>query len=699
VSGIIIALYVWAYFANVKNIGAGLLVSDQAAAMAAVTLIMGFVSYLWAPQKYIEWGSLGAFFLLTATIALLVLSTGGVNSPFIALWMLVSVFAGVFGWYGLIPLLFVSFLYLAMQYSGGTLTREMIVSVVLTGELPLGVSYLIWHSKEKTEGKGDDRAYHELASELSQVSGKSEIVINAIADGVVALSGQGIIQLINPAAQQLTGWTKQDAVSLNYKSVLNLLDKNDHELTPANDPVSQVLATNKEVNVSDLSLTTHAGKKILVSVIVSPVGQPGSGVIVVFRDITNEKREERQQAEFISTAAHEMRTPVASIEGYLGLALNPATAQVDEKARDFINKAHQSVEHLGNLFQDLLDVSKADDGRLSNNPKVVDVVSFTHDIVEGLKPKAQTKGLHVLFKPQPDDAEDRVGERRLNPVFYANLDNDHLREVISNLIDNAIKYTPKGDVVIDIGGDDNDHIIISVADSGIGIPKEDQGHLFQKFYRVDNTDTREIGGTGLGLYLCRRLVEAMNGRIWVDSEYKQGSTFYVEIPRIDHEEATRLIEAAGIEEEREMEQQKISSVTQTATLDTTLDTPQATSSPTAFPTSTQPTITPPSQMPQQAPVQPASMPGESVYTNLPAKEVVQQLQAARNQITQPQQPQQPQPYYQPQAPQQPVYQPQQQYTAPRAPVRENIPLTSIEQNPNQYIRQRGDIPVPPRNQN
>jgi PAS domain S-box-containing protein len=667
--------------------------------MAAVTLIIGFVSYLWAPKKYIEWGSLGAFLLLSITVALLVLSTGGGNSPFIALWMLVSVFAGVFGWYGLVPLLLASLLYLVMQYSGGTLTREMVVTVILTGELPLVVSYLIWHSKEqRSEGKGGDRAYHELASELSQVSGKSEIVINAIADGVIALSGQGVIQLINPAAQQLTGWTKQDAVSLNYKSILKLLDKNDHELTPANDPVSQALATNKEVNVSDLSLTTHAGKKILVSVIVSPVGQPGEGVIVVFRDITNEKREERQQAEFISTAAHEMRTPVASIEGYLGLALNPATAQVDEKARDFINKAHESAQHLGNLFQDLLDVSKAEDGRLSNNPKVVDVVAFTHDIVEGLKPKAEAKGLHVLFKPQPDDAEDRAGERRLNPVFYANLDNDHLREVISNLIDNAIKYTPKGDVVVDIGGDDNDHIVISIADSGIGIPKEDQGHLFQKFYRVDNSDTREIGGTGLGLYLCRRLVEAMNGRIWLDSEYKRGSTFYVEIPRIDHEEATRLIEAASIEKEREMEQQKISGVTPTMTLENTQDTPQVAPPAVASPASTAPVITPPSQMPQQAPAQPVSSPGETVYTNLPAKEVVQQLQAAGNQITQPQ-PQQPQPYYQPQAPQQPVYQPQPQYTAPQAPIRQNIPLTSIEQNPNQYIRQRGDVSVPPRNQN
>src|SRR5690606_4513614 len=99
-----------------------------------------------------------------------------------------------------------------------------------------------------------------------------------------------------------------------------------------------------------------------VSLVASPVGGPGSGIIIVFRDITKEKAEEREQAEFISTASHEMRTPVASIEGYLGLALNPATAQVDEKARNYITKAHEAAQHLGRLFQDLLDTARAEDG-------------------------------------------------------------------------------------------------------------------------------------------------------------------------------------------------------------------------------------------------------------------------------------------------------------------------------------------------
>ncbi|MBC7868819.1 HAMP domain-containing histidine kinase, partial [Candidatus Saccharibacteria bacterium] len=214
--------------------------------------------------------------------------------------------------------------------------------------------------------------------------------------------------------------------------------------------------------------------------------------------------------------------------------------QIDEKARNFIIKAHESAQHLGRLFQDLLDVSKAEDGRLSNNPKVIDVMAYTHDILQGLQEKAATKGLRLIFKPIPDDKE-----RHLSPVYNVNLDNDHLREVINNLTENAIKYTPLGEVVVDVTGSD-DKVVISVKDTGIGIPAEDMPHLFQKFYRVDNVDTRQIGGTGLGLYLCRRLTEAMGGRIWAESEYKKGSTFYVELPRIDTQEAARLAEQQAL---------------------------------------------------------------------------------------------------------------------------------------------------------
>ena len=430
--------------------------------------------------------------------------------------------------------------FVAAEYLKGHFTPELIVLVSFAGLLPLIASFIIWHSKSGKSDDGSDRAYKDLAHELSQVATQSEVVINAIGDGVMAVDGKGTIQLINPAAQRILGWGKQDALALSYKSVLQLIDQVGKPLDSTVDPIQQVLNTNQQVRNNDLTIASKTGKKMMTSLVVSPVGEMGSGVIIVFRDITKEKAEEREQAEFISTASHEMRTPVASIEGYLGLALNPQTSKIDDKARNFIMKAHEAAQHLGRLFQDLLDVSKADDRRLANNPRVIDIVNFTHDILQGFEQKAKEKGLNLIFKPNPDD-----GSHHVAPVYSVNLDNDHIREIIDNLTENAIKYTPQGEVVVDVTGTD-DKVVLSFKDSGIGIPNEDMPHLFQKFYRVDNIDTREIGGTGLGLYLCRRLAETMGGRIWAESEYKKGSTFYLELPRISSQDATQLAEQQAL---------------------------------------------------------------------------------------------------------------------------------------------------------
>jgi len=547
ITSAIIALYSWTFFDKAPTMGDTLVVSTPVVALAGITATICLVTYFWVPKKLIFPVSLVIYLLTISTIATLVVTTGGASSPFIALWMLVVVFAGIFGVWGSLPILIAASMFIANQYIVNKLTTTVLIITVFSSLLPLIASYIIWHSKsEKDEAESDDKAYKNLANELSEVSSQSEVVINAIGDGVVAIDSQGIIRLINPAAQAIIGWGKQDALALSYKSVLKLVNNKDEELTSANDPIQLALNTNSEIRTSDLSLMTNSGKKMMISMVVSPVGEGGTGVIIVFHDVTKEKAEEREQAEFISTASHEMRTPVASIEGYLGLVLNPQTASIDARARDFILKAHGSAEHLGHLFQDLLDVAKSEDGRMSNNPGVVNVVTFVQEILQGLKEKATSKGLVLTYKPMPDDST----EKHIAPSYSVNLDKDHIREITDNLVDNAIKYTIKGEVVVDVTGDD-DHVVISVKDSGIGIPAEDMPHLFQKFYRVDNKDTREIGGTGLGLFLCRRLAEIMGGRIWAESKYGSGSTFFVELPRISSQEAARLSEQEATEAQNE----------------------------------------------------------------------------------------------------------------------------------------------------
>lgn len=523
--------------------GNSLIVSDVGAIAAAICLIISFVLYLWTPRERLFFASISAYLLLVVTTAILIATTGTIQSTFIGLWVAVSLFASVFGIWGILPpiLAVAGFEAYVILESKDSFPLSSVIMIAIAGIAPLIASYIIFHTKSK-EGNKEDLAYHELTNELTQETNKSAVVIRAIDEGVIAVDAKGVIELINPAAQHIIGWGGEDAVGLDYKSVLKLTDKAAKPLDASIDPVVSVLSTNQDIHTKDFFTTTNGGKRLILSIVVSPIGQLGEGALIVFRDITKEQAEEREMAEFISTASHEMRTPVASIEGYLGLALNPAITQIDDKARDYITKAHESAEHLGRLFQDLLDVSKAEDGRLSNHPGIVDVVSFVGTVVEGLTPRAQDKNLRLFYTPNPDQSV--TDQRSLSPVFYANVDNDHLREVVQNLIENAIKYTPEGDVIVDVTGSD-DHVNISIKDSGIGIPKEDIPHLFQKFYRVDNTATREIGGTGLGLYLCRRLAEVMGGRITVDSEFKKGSTFTLEIPRIEREEAMRAMEAAS----------------------------------------------------------------------------------------------------------------------------------------------------------
>ena len=535
----IILLYAWARFIPTGyQLPIGLSVSDLAAGVAGIGSLIVLILCFWLPRKH-EIG-IGIFvYLLTVTVATTtIITSGGVVSPFLVMWIIVAIFAGFFGAIilGIMGILVILQIIATSVQQG--INIQFIIGYLFFGFLPLIFSLVLWIRRQKT----DDNTSN-LENRLSAVESKSDVVINAIDDGVLAISKDGNIELINPSAQQIIGWDQGDALGLNWKSVLKLVTSDGKDVEDLENPIAQSLSKNQPTHNDKLFLLTSSEKRILVSIVSSPVGTDGEGIIVVFRDITKEKAEEREQAEFISTASHEMRTPVASIEGYLGLALNPATAHIDEKARDFITKAHESAQHLGRLFQDLLDISKVEDGRMKNNPKVINVNEFLKDIFDGLATKADEKQLNYIFMP---DIVGESKEKSLQPIFYANIDPDHFREVVSNLIENAIKYTPSGEVVVNITGDDK-QISVSVKDSGIGIPAEDIPHLFQKFYRVDNSDTREIGGTGLGLYLSRRLAEAMSGNLRVESKYKEGSTFYLEIPRMNSSEAKQRLESAEAE--------------------------------------------------------------------------------------------------------------------------------------------------------
>lgn len=370
---------------------------------------------------------------------------------------------------------------------------------------------------------------------------EADFILNTIEDGVVVVGPDGIVRLFNPAAARISGWGTSEAVGLNYKDVIKIVDEKGQAVPDASHPFTQTLASGQTNRDSNATLANKNNTPIPISLIVSPVldtsGQPRGSVVGVFRDIAKEKEEEARRSDFISTASHEMRTPLAAIEGYLSLALNPKTAQIDDNARNLLEKAASSTKHLGELFRDLLTSSKAEDGRLISYPSVIEVGELLEQVAEAAKFPAQSKGLELKYSVSADSSAN--GGKAIRPLYYAYADPNRIREVFQNIVDNSMKYTMSGSISVRLTGD-NSIIQIQVQDSGVGIPTEDISHLFQKFYRVDNSSTRTVGGTGLGLFICKKIVELYNGRIWVESEYGKGSTFFINLPRLNTQQALAM---------------------------------------------------------------------------------------------------------------------------------------------------------------
>ena len=386
-----------------------------------------------------------------------------------------------------------------------------------------------------------------LSRQLETSEEKSEIIIQSISDGVIVFDKSGKITLMNAAASALTEWSMADAIGLDAHLVMKVANEDGSSLSVKDDLLS--IANNKKENVTrTVVVNGHINKQTVVSMVISPLLIPpnneADGAVAVFRDITKANQEEKQRSDFISTASHEMRTPVAAIEGYLALALNPQLSTVDTKARDYLEKAHESTQHLGHLFQDLLTSAKAEDGRLTSHPIVIEVGSFLERLTDSLKVVAQQKQLSLEFKggtksDLTDATEVSANSHTVRPLYYVFADPDRLQEVITNLFDNAIKYTDHGGITIGLTGD-NDIVQLYVSDTGEGIPPEDIKHLFQKFYRVDNARTRSISGTGLGLFICAKIIELYRGHIRVESKLGEGSTFYINLPRLDTVQARQL---------------------------------------------------------------------------------------------------------------------------------------------------------------
>lgn len=541
----------------------------------------------------------------------------------------------------------------------------------------------------------------------AQSANLANLVLNSIDEGVMIVHSSGIVVLVNPAAMRLLGTSDPNMVeNLQLASILNLENSEGTKIEDDVNPVLRAVMNGENFETRDLILVSvqEQRRPVAISVVCTTTGQ--NERIITLRDIARELEEEGEQADFISTASHEMRTPVASIEGYLGLALNPKTATIDERARKYLEEAHASSKHLGRLFKDLLDVTKLDDKKIRVQLTPVEMASTVRSIANGQVPMMSEKGIHYTFGANAARSDNAT--RVVNQEVYASVDIDFLREAVNNLVENAIKYTASGGGIwVNVRGDD-DRVLINVTDTGIGISPDDLKHVFQKFYRADNSQTRTVGGTGLGLYLVKQRVEAMGGKVWAESSFGEGSTFYLSFPRITAEEYQRRKQIASNIE-------AMSQNTQTLPTQPTMQDPQAAISQPMMQPTTQPEVvqSPIQQTPQPMTIQSPTQqtPQHSIQETTPiqsSQPVVPQglqsvaqptiQQSAMTQFSQPvtQQPpamQQPalsqpvqlsQPNMQPlQPPQQPLQSPHQPLqTAATQPLNNPQPTSDNQQLPN-----------------
>jgi two-component system phosphate regulon sensor histidine kinase PhoR len=329
-------------------------------------------------------------------------------------------------------------------------------------------------------------------------------------EGVIATDGHDHIILINERARVLFGLGRARAERLPLLEVIRNVDL--HDVLGESRLAADGTVVNREVKLSEPServLQVHA----------VPLRFTGEarGVVMVLHDITELRRLEQVRTEFVANVSHEIRTPLTAIHGYLETLLDGALEE-PENARKFIEIVFRHTERLGRLTDDLTDLSNIELGRISLRLEPTAVAEVADSVLAIIAPRAGTGQVTVEAK-LPADLPEVVADR------------DRLAQILINLVDNAVKYTPKGGRVWLEGRVREPGVVeVAVCDSGAGIPKADLPRLTERFYRVDKARSRELGGTGLGLAIVKHLVLAHGGELTIDSELWKGTTVRFTLP-------------------------------------------------------------------------------------------------------------------------------------------------------------------------
>lgn len=358
-------------------------------------------------------------------------------------------------------------------------------------------------------------SYRRLALEKQ----RDETLLESMSDGLIAIDTTGKIVLANTKAVFLLGLPPRERLlGVAVDSVLKPLTQDDKPLPPDYKPLKTVIETARPMQ-EVYAFHLGDGRKLLVDTAMSPVVLEGqtSGVIMVLRDVTHEKEVDRMKTEFISLASHQLRTPLSAIKWFSEMLLSGDAGKLTPEQNEFAKNVADSTERMIDLVNSLLNISRIESGRIIIDPKPTDLSELVSGIVNDLKAKIEERQQTLIVSVHKELPKVDLDARLIGQVFL-------------NLLTNAIKYTPKGGEISVFVSRKDDQLVTQVTDNGYGIPKEEQGKMFQKFFRAANVAKVETDGTGLGLYLIKAIVESSGGKIWFESAEGKGTTFWFSLP-------------------------------------------------------------------------------------------------------------------------------------------------------------------------
>ena len=344
--------------------------------------------------------------------------------------------------------------------------------------------------------------------DLTQQKGKLEGILTYLVSGVLVVDSSGRITLVNRAMEDMMGVKAEDLLQKwHWEAGHNF------GLSSMIDEAILVGAGQKR------EVTLHTPKERTVEAYISPVVSNGgriAGAVVLLHDVSDWRRLERMRSEFVANVSHELRTPITAVKGFSETLLDGAMND-PELAKQFLQIIHDESERLKRLVNDLLELSKIESGHTVFKHVPTDLVQLIERTVAKYRHQAESAGLTLRT------------ELPARPVEFEG-DADRVAQVLINLVGNAIAYTPAGgDVSVSVE-ETEQHAVMVVRDTGIGIPEEDLPRLFERFYRVDKARARRSGGTGLGLAIVKHIVEGHGGKVKVESTVGDGSTFRVYLP-------------------------------------------------------------------------------------------------------------------------------------------------------------------------